>query len=254
MINDLKVDADTWKYVDDTTVAETIPRGSLGNVQDVVSGVEEWSRLQEMQLNADKCKEMIIDFKRNTHHFSPLVLDGKELPVVSSAKILGLTISNNLKWNNHISECLKKASKRLYFIILLRRAHVPPTDIINFYCSTIRPVLEYCAPVFHHALPAYLSDDIERVQKRVLSIVSPYLSYKDNLAKFCLTTLKERRNELCANLFNSISTCPDHKLSHLLPPRNQAQYKLRHSRAYAIPRAHTQRFKRSFMPAMCMSV
>ena len=32
MINDLKVDALTWKYVDDTTVSQTIPRGSLGNV------------------------------------------------------------------------------------------------------------------------------------------------------------------------------------------------------------------------------
>ena len=32
IINDLKVDALTWKYVDDTTVSQTIPRGSLGNV------------------------------------------------------------------------------------------------------------------------------------------------------------------------------------------------------------------------------
>ena len=26
--------------------------------------------------------------------------------------------------------------------------------------SVERPVLEYCAQIFHHALPAYLSDDI----------------------------------------------------------------------------------------------
>ena len=41
-------------------------------------------------------------------------------------------------------------------------------DIIKFYCNTIRPVLEYASPAFHHALPAYLNDDLERVQKRVL--------------------------------------------------------------------------------------
>ena len=65
MINDLKVDALTWKYVDDTTISQTIPRGSLGDVQQAVTTVENWSRSQLMQLNADKCKEMVIDFKED---------------------------------------------------------------------------------------------------------------------------------------------------------------------------------------------
>ena len=38
-----------------------------GDIQSAVSAVEEWSREQCMQLNADKCKEMIIDFKNNKH-------------------------------------------------------------------------------------------------------------------------------------------------------------------------------------------
>ena len=53
----------------------------------------------------------------------------------------------------------------MYFLILLKRARVPINDIVSFYSSCIRTVLEYCAPVFHHALPAYLSDELERVQK-----------------------------------------------------------------------------------------
>ena len=89
----------------------------------------------------------------------------KVLETVDSAKILGLTLSNNLKWNNHVSESIKKANKRLYFVTLLKRARVPFKDIIKFYCSTIRPVLDYASPVSHYALPAYLNDDIERVQK-----------------------------------------------------------------------------------------
>ena len=35
-----------------------------------------------MQLNADKCKEMIIDFKNNKNVFSPVVVDEKELAVI----------------------------------------------------------------------------------------------------------------------------------------------------------------------------
>ena len=141
-----------------TTISQTIPRGSLGDVQRVVTAVGTWSQSQLMQLNADKCKELIIDFKENPHNFSPLVVDSKALPVIDCAKILGVTISSDLKWNNHVvdSDCIKKANKRIHFIVLLKRARVPCNDIVNFYCTTIRSVLEYCTPLFHHALPAYL--------------------------------------------------------------------------------------------------
>ena len=134
-----------------------------------------------MQLNADKCKELRIDFKRSKHLFQPLTVDSKELPVVNSAKILGVTLANNLKWNDHVSESIKKANKRLYFLVMLKRAGVPLKDIVAFYTTAIRPVLEYCSPVFHHALPKYLCNDIERVQKRALSIIMPNNSYEASL-------------------------------------------------------------------------
>ena len=67
---------------------------------------------------------MRIDFKRNTHNFPPIVITGKELSVSNSVKILGVTISSDLKWNDHISERIKKANKRLYFIILQKRIFI----------------------------------------------------------------------------------------------------------------------------------
>ena len=81
---------------------------------------------------------------------------------MSSAKVLGVIISSSLQWIDHVNEVIKKANKRLYFLILLKRANVPACDIVNFYCTVIRPVLEYFAPVFHHALPVYACDDLER--------------------------------------------------------------------------------------------
>ena len=189
-------------------------RGSLGDVQRVVTAVDTWSQTQLMQLNADKCKELIIDFKENPHNFSPLVVDSKALPVIDCAKILGVTISSDLKWNNQVVDCIKKANKRIHFIVLLKRARVPCNDIVNFYCTTIRSVLEYCAPLFHHALPAYLSEDMEKIQKRVLPIILPDMSYQDCLDSLGLPTLKERRNELCKRLFDSIANNSGHKLNY----------------------------------------
>ena len=65
-----------------SSIDELVPRGAQGYIQIAVDAVEDWSREQCMQLNADKCKEMIIDFKNNKHVFSPVVVDEKELAVI----------------------------------------------------------------------------------------------------------------------------------------------------------------------------
>ena len=161
-----------------------------------------------------------------------------------------MTISSDLKWNNHIVDCIKKANKPLYFIALLKRTRVPLNDIVNFYCTTIRPVLEYCAPVFHHAFPAYLNEDIERIHKRALSIISPAMSYRECLDSLGLPMLYDRRNGLCRQLFDSIAINPGHKLYHLLPPRKQSSYNLRRQKLYNLRRSHTERFRRSFVYAL----
>ena len=67
---------------------------------------------------------MIIDFKKNKHVFSPVVVDEKELDVVNSVKILSITLSTDLKWNVYINETIKEANKRLYILVLLKRAGV----------------------------------------------------------------------------------------------------------------------------------
>ena len=161
MINDLKItEVSTWEYVDDTTVSEVVKKGDTSKAQDAVSTVENWSSSNGLHPNVDKCKELQIDFKTTKQSFDPLTVKGKKLPVVKNVKILGLTISSNLKWTDHINEVIKKANKRLYFIIFLKRAKVIPKDIANFYCTVIRPILEYCAPVFHYLIPSFLSEDL----------------------------------------------------------------------------------------------
>ena len=51
---------------------------------------------------------MFTFFKKCIHSFEPLFVSGKNLTVVQNTKILGLTISSNLTWNNHIGEIIKK--------------------------------------------------------------------------------------------------------------------------------------------------
>ena len=169
MINDLhSSEAQAWKYVDDTTLAEVVPTPGNSSIQCSLTEVEQWSIRNKLHLNADKCKELIIDLKKSKHGFNPISVNSKELELVNHAKILGVTIGSTLQWNNHIHEVIRKANKRIYFLILLKRARVPINDIDSFYSTCIRPVLRYCASVFHHALPAYLSDELQSVYKSEL--------------------------------------------------------------------------------------
>ena len=103
-------------------------------------------------------------FAKEESHFAPIVINNEELGLVNSAKLLGVTISNNLTWNEHINEIIKKASKRLYFISQLRRARVAKQDLVLFYTSCIRSILTYASPVFFYVLPEYLKNEIERIQ------------------------------------------------------------------------------------------
>ena len=111
LINDLDVDdlGNVWKYVDDTTASEVVAKGNRSCAQDIADKVAEWSMQNWVKLNSEKCKELRISFLKNEPQFAPIVVDGKELERVTSAKLLGLTISSNLMWNEHISDVIKKA-------------------------------------------------------------------------------------------------------------------------------------------------
>ena len=75
--------------------------------------------------------------------FDPIVLNGQPLEVVKSVKLLGVKLTNNLSWNEHINDTIKKASKRFYFFIQLKRANAPLKDLVLFYITCIRSVLTY---------------------------------------------------------------------------------------------------------------
>ena len=98
---------------------------------------------------------------------------------MSTVKLPGVTITQDLKWNTHVENIVQKAAKRIYLLKQLKRADLDPKSLIRFYCSCIRSVLEYACHAFHTSSPQYLSDDIEHIQRRASRIISQDLSYTD---------------------------------------------------------------------------
>ena len=70
-------------------------------------------------------------------------------------------------------------SKRIYFLVQLKRSRVPRQDMSTIYTACIRSVLTHAVPVFFYALPKYLKDELMRVEKQAMSIICPGLPYQE---------------------------------------------------------------------------
>ena len=178
-----------------------------------------WSNVNMFQIQPKKCKELRISFKKNPGTYENITINGNTIDVVRSVKILGVTLQSNLKWNEHINNIVKKASKRLYFLSQLKRAKVPSNDLVNFYVTCIRSLLLYSCQVFHFNLPEFLNIMLERIQKRAFNIIYGYdVPYSEALVMSKLhIKLSEHRSHLCDEFFKKIVMNPNDKLHGLLP-------------------------------------
>ena len=251
MINDLVTDHDRrWKFVDDTSVSEVINKGEQGKMQSLVNVINTWCTDNDMKLNQSKCKDMIISFAKDRPKLDPIFVNNHELVPVSSVKVLGTYISADMKWNTHISYIVSKASKRLYFLRLLKRAGLDHSSQLAVYTTCIRSVLEYGCQVWNYGASQYLSDDVERVQRRALRIIYPDLSYRKALEVTSLPSLSQRRDELCRSYFIKM-TDPTHKLHYLLPDKRSNS--LRNNDNFTYIWSYTNRFKNSYIPSSVVS-
>lgn len=236
-----------WKFADDTTVSEIVLPSKQSALQQAVDFTSTWSQENCLQLNPSKCKELHSCFKRSPPIHSPVELDGFAFETVNSVKVLGVTIRDDFKCNDHIFNVTSKAAKRLYLLSQLKRAGICASDLVLFCCSTIRSVLEYACQVFHSSLPFYLSEELERIQKRALRIIFPYASYNSALKEAGISSLYDRRASLSFDLFNDIVLDINHKLAGLLPPKAEHHRQLRSNRKFNAPVCKTDRLKKSFV-------
>ena len=218
------------KYVDDTSVFEIVPRCSPSYLPLIAYGINKYATQRNMRLNEKKCKEMVISFlKYQPSPVPPMFLNGTAIVRVSSFKLLGVTLSNDLSWNDHCDEMLKKACKRLYALRSLKAAGLNQKDLVLVYCSLVRSVVEYASPVWA-ALPIYLQDMLEAVQKKALYIIFGKMEYKEAMVTAGLQSLCARRNDACVKFIGKARiSSPLNRISPS-PILSQQTYDLRNSR------------------------
>jgi hypothetical protein len=239
----------THKFVDDTTITEILRRGSISQMQTFVDELVQQAAQNGMNVNGKKTKEMIIGSLIKDPP-PQLTLSGATVDRVATFKLLGVHVSNDLKWAQHVDAISAKVASRLYFLKQLKRTGAPLSDLLCFYTTVVRPVLEYACPVWHSSLTVAQSEMLESLQKRALRIIYCSDNYTINMVLAGIDTLATRRELLTVKFFKRHVLDTTSALNYLLPPKRDPEIleRLRDSKPREPLKTRTEKFKTSFIP------
>ena len=86
-------------------------------------------------------------------------------------KILGFHFNCKPSPDFHIDCMTKRIKKRMWLLRNLKSAKATKKDVTDSYCCFIRPVLDYCACVYHPMLTKQASNQLEKLQYSALRII-----------------------------------------------------------------------------------
>ena len=90
-------------------------------MQQYYSELVDWTGSNLMRINDSKTKDMIIGSDAAVAAMPLLVSSNSEqIERVDRFKLLGITISRDLKWSDHIDIICSKAASRIYFLKQLK--------------------------------------------------------------------------------------------------------------------------------------
>ena len=225
---DLLEGAKRTRLVDDT-LTWAVCRQSVevnSTLQHKVDEVMAGTNVNRMQLNVSKTKEMLISFTRQATVVPNILMNREVMGRVITAKLLGVIISSDLSWSEHVNFITSKGSQKIYFLYLLRRAGASGDDILCLCKASVRAGLEYACAVWHTSLSIKQSGLIEHLQKRALRIIYPDASYDEALTLLRLETLHAHHERIARNFFDQVLS-PEHRLHHLLPESRDVRYDLK---------------------------
>ena len=221
-------------------------------LQDDLNSLSQWETDWQMKFNVAKCHSM-----RVTRHLPDkqilfdYTLHQQKLEQVQSAKYLGLTITDNLDWGQHVSEISCKATKTMGF--LRRNLALAPRHTKEVaYKTLVRPQLQYAAPIWnpYHKLQI---QEVEKVQRTAARWACRRWRNTSNVGHM-LDELEwpslEARREQSLTFFYKIhsGTVSIDKDKFLTPAPNLQRTRASHDLQYTRYFAYSDALKNSFFP------
>lgn len=218
------------KFADDTTVIGLITGGEETEYRAEVASLEVWCRENNLHLNINKTKEMIVDPRKRRVQHTPIYIGETEVERVTTFKFLGIYISEDLTWSQNTTQLIKKAHTRLYFLRKLKKFGMKTKILSNFYRSIVESIVASSIIVWFGNCTVQQRKELQRVIKtaqKICGAAFPSLqdTYKSRVIRRAQNIIKDR-------------THPQNLLFALLPS----------GRRYRSIRSRTTRLTNSFFP------
>ena len=197
------------KFADDTTLIGLISGGDESAYRWEIDHLVTWCGQNNLELNALKTVEMVVDFRKNPAPPNPITLSDAPVDSVESIRFLGTIISQDLKWELNIISLTKKAHQRMYFLRQLKKFNLPKAMMVNFYTSIIESILTSSITIWYAAATAKDKSRLQRVIRSAEKVIGCNLPSLQDL--YASRTLR-RAGKIMAD-----PSHPGHKLLVPLP-------------------------------------
>ena len=244
----------TRLFADDSSLFYST--SSLFDLQGIINHdlvvLSAWAKQWLITFNPTKTEAILFTLK----HYQQLPLiefDGNPITFVSSHKHLGLTFTNNGRWQNHIENIVKAASKIIGIMRKLKYTF-HRVALNQIYISYVLPILEYSAIVWDNCT-IQNSNILEKLQNEAARLVTGLTRSVslENLYKECgWVPLSTRRQEQKLSfMFKAVNGLTPDYIYELIPPlvSDTSQYALRNSRNINIPFTRTEISRKSCIPS-----
>ena len=153
-----------------------------------------WSDTWLLRFHPDKCKHMNIARKKDVVH-NQYTFGTTTLERIHSERDIGVYIDDELKFEEHIGEKVKKATQ-MFAVIRRTFQHLDEKNLIPLYKSLVRSHLDFASLIWS-AMNMKLVEQIhvEGVQRRATKQIPGMKNstYAERLRKLKLSTLSYRR-------------------------------------------------------------
>ena len=221
-------------------------------LQQDVNKISDWVDSNYLHFNVQKCKFMLVSRKIQPDSlFTPqLHLCGQLLERVPTYKYLGLLLSDNLSWTQHVKNLCTKARKILGLVYRRFYQYSSSESLFQMYISLVRPNLEYASQVWSPYKVGEINS-IEGVQKFALRMCAKNwdANYEELLQLFSVPNMQQRRAylDLCSmfRIIHGLFHFPDNIYCH-----NDVQRVTRSSNPHSFicPFARTCYYYNSYVP------
>ena len=155
-----------------------------------------------------------------------------------SMKVLGFHIDSKPSAHAHVKALQLRMRDTTWVLRHLKLAGFSQTELATVYRTVVRPVLDYCAVIYHPMLTDEQDQQVERLQAQALKNIYGYKdSYEIMREKAGVTTHRERRIALCDKFAEKAAQNP--RFQAWFPPRTGRSG--RHGDAYKEENARTDR-------------